>query len=1015
MRKILIVTMLIGSNFAFCQEMQRYNIPNLTGGIVTRISPHQIPDNSIQDALNVILDENMGITRRKGYDEYNSTAIAGTKKVKLIHPFTASDGVRYMVALSNGSAFETDGDGVFSSAITGITGLSADAEYDAIPYLGYIWIVNGVDSMRRWDGATASTVATAPIGDKIEGWRNRVIVSGVSGNLSRVYMSEELDGTNWTTGGLADSDPVILSIGGVDGKPVKCMYAGYKDLFIMWTEDETYAVYGFGQSDFAVRTISNEVGCIDDKTPKEKDGNLYWLSRRGLERWRGTEISRVSDPIRDLFDDIITNITDNRFLLDTSQADWEEGNTTVAGAGYPISTTQIPASIEPEKNTIEDTDFTQGTVSDTDDLTALDGSLTSIPQYTNVVDTEAEFDEGTYSDTEYDSGVKLTSEDKMPDTDTTTPCQFTNASFASQGWTAPSWNLGGCADCDPVCYVAFNPFTQTGDTFIIQIFDGAVEKISKSAFPFPDTIFTSAELYTAGLVLGNTYTWKAKPQFAQAIEKSFTWWGSDISSVHVILDTRFSVYSVTINGYSPTGTYTSKVYDTGLTTPYYSNFVVTETTPTDTAITYEFNVSSDGVSFDGWVSVANGAVPAVNQKRYYKFRANMAHTGNATPTITDVTVKAVVLSTYTSAELDTTFTSPKGGDFTVTKTGTAVTYEVRQSTDSISWGGWSAQTEDSQITLTQQYWQYRATFTGEVVITKVTLPAIVNSGQYIHKCFNPGTFTDWGLFQANDITVDGGSIVYAVVSGASCGAVELVGASWTTQPNNTKIVVGVNTYIGVRETFTVTSTDSDAIVQDVSINYNVGGTSLPLASIVYDDRYYLSFDSDSDGINDKVAVLDKRDTWTLFDNMTCYSMTLYNRKWYCGDTNDTGKVYLMDTGFSDKGGDFTASFRTKAYSFGDENAEKEFDKLYVTLETDTSEPVPDISVSYVLDDSTSSNSLGTIALDEDSTAGILHAKVPFPLTQNLTGRYMDLEFSNTGQRDFTIFNINVYFTTHPID
>jgi hypothetical protein len=1027
MKKILIIAMLIGSAFGYCQEAKKFNIPLLTDGMITRFSAHQIPDNSVQDALNVLFDEDIGIVRRKGYNKYNTSAIGSSTDVRGLWDFTANDGTRYIMAVSNGNLYESDGDGIFAT-VTGITGLTATAQYDAVQYLGEFWLTNGVNNVKSWDASSATDVSTAPKGTMIEGWRNRIIISGVSGNQSRVYLSEELVGSNFTTGATLSTSPVILSIGGVDAKPVKCLYAGYKDTLIVFTEDELYAVYGFGFNDFAVRRVSNEVGCIDDRTVREKDGNLYWLSRRGLEKWRGTEIIRISDPIRNLFDNILSNIADNRFLLDTTQAEWEEGNQVAAGAGYPISSTQIPASIEPEKNTIEDTDFTQGTVSDASDLTAVDGSLTSIPRYTEVIDTEAEFDLGTYADTEYSSGLKLKFEDALPDFDTATPCEFAKRGLPplSTYWTVVNFqsSLGQVnPPGEPFCYYASNTVVVTAPAFIY-ILDGVTIKATETVASLPTFTtftFTRAELVTAGLVFGNTYTYKITDgDGTPYMQKNFTWLGGDIVSLLFSTGSaNVSVYKVDAEEYNSPGTYTSKVFDTSLTTPYYSNFVATETIPANTAITYEFNVSSDGVSFDGWVAVVNGAIPAVNQKRYYKFRVNMSRSTSltvlTTPTVTDVTVKAVNLSTYTSAEFDTTYTSPKGGDFTVTKTGTAVTYEVRQSTDGISWGGWSAQTEDSQIALTQQYWQYRATFTGEVAITQIDLPAIVNSGQYIHKCFNPGTFTDWGLFQANDITADGGSIAYAVVSGASCGAVELVGASWTAQPNNAKIVVGVNTYIGVRETFTLTAAESQAIVQDVTINFNVGGTSKPLASIVYDDRYLLAFDSDVGGNNDKIAILDKRDKWTIFDNITCASMSLYNRKWHCGTSETDGFVYLMDTGFNDDGGDYTASFRTKAYSFGDEDAEKEFDKLYVTLKTDATEPVIDITVSYVLDDSTSSNSLGTIALDEDSDAGILNAKVPFPLTQNLTGRYLDLEFSNTGQRDWTIFNTSVYFTLHPID
>jgi len=60
-----------------------------------------------------------------------------------------------------------------------------------------------------------------------------------------------------------------------------CRVQGFS---IRRNEDEIYGVYGFGRNDFVVRTLSTEVGCIEDKSVQEKDGALYWLSRRGIEK-----------------------------------------------------------------------------------------------------------------------------------------------------------------------------------------------------------------------------------------------------------------------------------------------------------------------------------------------------------------------------------------------------------------------------------------------------------------------------------------------------------------------------------------------------------------------------------------------------------------------------------------------------------------------------------------------------------------------------------------------------------
>jgi hypothetical protein len=906
MKRILnLLLLLLLSNYIYAQDdlpLQRFNAPLITGGIITRFSPHLIPDNSVQDALNILFDEDIGIVRRRGYSKYNSSAIGSSTDVRGLWDFTANDGTRYIMAVSNGSLYESSGDGSFST-VSGITGLTADAFYDGVSYLGEFWLTNGIDNVKSWDGSSATDVSTAPKGTMIEGWRNRIVISGVTGNQSRVYLSEELDGTNFTTGPTLSTSPVILSIGGIDAKPVKCLYADYKDTLIVFTEDETYAVYGFGFDDFVVRRVTNEVGCIDDKTVREKDGNLYWLSRRGLEKWSGTEINRISDTIRDLFDDIISNISDNRFILVTSQSDWEAGNLIAQGAGYPISATQIPGSIEPDRVT-----FT--------------------------IDTKTEWDLGTVGNL---LSTNITTDAIQP------AIVYSNAGFE----------------------------------------DGSVSPYSK----------------TSNFDILNSSSRCVGDYCARSQEVNFSCSTSKFQILNEAGDS--TLYETTLQCGS--GLLGTPVDVSGLAGTKIRMRAI------DTS-TGNYILSPAFFRPNGYVNISCGSCGAPFNEVVVDFNEPFYLTGG----------------TYISEALNTGYTTPVGGTFDVEYTNSGDVaddpdFSVRKSTDGASWGAWASISDEDAITLDEQYWQYKIEFSDYFdtisipsIVSSVQLPATTN-GQYITECFDIGSgINEWGLFQANNILQDSGSIVYAVTSGASCAAVENPAASWTTQVNNTKIGVTTNPYLGVRATFSMTDYDSQASIQDITVNWNEGGIAKPLASIVYDDRYFLAFDSNTDGINDKVAVLDKRDTWTLFDNITCASMSLYNRKWHCGTSETDGFVYLMDTGFNDDGSDFTASFRTKAYWLGDQDAEKEFNKLYISLLTDNTEPIPQIDVTYRLDDSSTALSLGSLLVNEDSTSGILQAKVPFPQSQNLTGRYIDFEFSNTGQRPFTIFNFNIYYKLYPI-
>ena len=115
--KCLIFLFFIATVQAQDAPLEKFAVPSFDGGVVTRYSPHLINDNQAQWIQNMYVDSDHGATRRKGYAAYNATALTDTKSVRGLWPFTASDGTRYLIALSSATLFETDGDGVFTALL----------------------------------------------------------------------------------------------------------------------------------------------------------------------------------------------------------------------------------------------------------------------------------------------------------------------------------------------------------------------------------------------------------------------------------------------------------------------------------------------------------------------------------------------------------------------------------------------------------------------------------------------------------------------------------------------------------------------------------------------------------------------------------------------------------------------------------------------------------------------------------------------------------------------------------
>jgi hypothetical protein len=321
---------------------------------------------------------------------------------------------------------------------------------------------------------------------------------------------------------------------------------------------------------------------------------------------------------------------------------------------------------------------------------------------------------------------------------------------------------------------------------------------------------------------------------------------------------------------------------------------------------------------------------------------------------------------------------------------------------------------------TKQYWQYKAELetaisTSTPYVSTATLYA-ATTGAYIHACIPIGAISSWGNLNSNTITGGAGSVTHYISTGTTCNSVERDTATWTLQPANSPITVGTAAYAGVKDVFSIGSSTDIAILQDVTVNW-ITGNRPPSASSVYDSRYYLAYTTNpTASVNDFVLVYDKNDAPTFLDHMNCYSLSLFNRNLYCGSANATGKIFQLESGEDDDGAEFTSTIRTKAYSFGDPDAEKEFLKAYAVFAPE-SEEVYDINITpkYRLDMSSTAVTLNTINLGEDSTAGILSAKIPFSASNNLTGRFMDFELSNTGKNQpWNLYGLSFYFSRYDV-
>ena len=318
MKKLLFALLFIPAlSFAVDQE---HTINDLSGGMNSYISPNKIPQNTASYLQNFFTDvESLGV-ERNGSVKRDTTILGGGKAVTGLWRLLDNSGQEWIISFSSRTYYKNIVGGTPASIGWTVTSNNAPS---CTVNLGKFWCVNGVDPLQWFDGTSTGAVASAPKGRLIAPWRSHVVIGNIPTELTTLYVSANNDGTNWTLG-INATDPFTIYVGGANnGEYVRCMSPGlYLDALIIGQKYATWSLNGFTQADWQLRNISAEVGCIENGSMKEFDGSLMFLSARGLEEMRGTEISLVSEPVRNYTDSLVKNSASQRSNTQTTQVDW---------------------------------------------------------------------------------------------------------------------------------------------------------------------------------------------------------------------------------------------------------------------------------------------------------------------------------------------------------------------------------------------------------------------------------------------------------------------------------------------------------------------------------------------------------------------------------------------------------------------------------------------------------------------------------------------------------------------
>ena len=354
-----------------------------------------------------------------------------------------------------------------------------------------------------------------------------------------------------------------------------------------------------------------------------------------------------------------------------------------------------------------------------------------------------------------------------------------------------------------------------------------------------------------------------------------------------------------------------------------------------------------------------------------------------------------------------------------TDNGQSIVYETQVSSSATGpWDAPVAVTPGGTIgSANKEFIQYIATFSNSgnasqtPILSSVTINTTVmeaSSGSFISQPWNVGSPISWGNFPIVE-SLNSGNIAFSICSSSN---ITMSPNRCVAQNPNTQILVATNTYVQWYATFTVTAATQTPTLQSGTVQWYTGGNQPPMASTVWDNRYWLSLTTNSvDTANDAVMVLNKSGAWSQFD-IHAGAFTQYKNTLYHADSLPTGNIYLDNQGWSDNGAAINAFLNTRNESLGDLSSDDYMYALYPTAMATGNCPM---TVQYSVDNSTTAYSLGSPLLSEFNT--ITSVRLPFPIdsTHQDFGQSVDFTLgTDDGQCGWQFLGIEGLYKQRPI-
>lgn len=296
-RLLLIASLFLASAFAVAEDWSDI-VFGPFAGLNTRESRIALPQGSFSVLTNFnVTAGGKSIKKREG----TASAFSLTPSTSPVHNgylFYTQNGDD-VVLMFNERRFNASINGG-AAAVIYSTATNA-AVYDCADYLGYAYCVNSArDGLFVTSGTSVANVNTLnSTGTMVAALPTRLAMAGFPGSASsRIDFSGETDFTLWTLGNLGTS-PTQITINAPGSRITHITYAFGR---LIWFKESSFGYIIDGvqpaQEDWVIKTVSNNIGTLDNTSTVDPDGNLYFRGQdKRIYKYDGNAFAEFSNEI----------------------------------------------------------------------------------------------------------------------------------------------------------------------------------------------------------------------------------------------------------------------------------------------------------------------------------------------------------------------------------------------------------------------------------------------------------------------------------------------------------------------------------------------------------------------------------------------------------------------------------------------------------------------------------------------------------------------------------------------